>query len=268
MPGVDLVVTDLDGTFWTGHHLVHPTAIAAWHELERRGVEVMVATGRRVTSTRTPLDRLGLRPAAAVMNGALVLDLDTDERFHHHAHDADAARTILDAFRAEGIEPCVYVDDPECAVLVGEQASTHPEHLATLRGEARIVDLDVHIETATVLMFGVMGLPPAGLAAVATALEGIGTAHVATGDQWGGHTCTVTPLGLSKWVGVTRYCEARGIDPARTLAIGDGPNDVELLRGAGIAVAPTNGVAEALAAADHVVSPSGVGGWAEILDLV
>jgi hydroxymethylpyrimidine pyrophosphatase-like HAD family hydrolase len=78
----------------------------------------------------------------------------------------------------------------------------------------------------------------------------------------------VTPLGLSKWVAVTRHCERRGIDPARTLALGDGPNDVELLEAAGVAVVPEDGQALALQHADHVVAPTRDGGWAQVLDLV
>ncbi len=268
MTRVDLVITDLDGTLWSGHEVVHPRTVAAWTELESRGVEVMVATGRRVGSTRTPLAALGLTPTAAVMNGALVLDLASEQRFHHHAHDPAAARSILGAFRAAGLEPCVYVDVPDHAVLVDAAPSTHPEHLASLGTEVRQVDLDEHIEQATVLMFGIMGHDADTLRAVAAAVAGVGEAHVAPSDQWDGSTCTVTPLGLSKWVGVTRYCEWRGIDPARTLAIGDGPNDLELLAGAGVAVAPRSGAAAAMDLADHLVASPADGGWAELLDLV
>ena len=78
----------------------------------------------------------------------------------------------------------------------------------------------------------------------------------------------VTPRGLSKWIGVEVCCERLGVDPARVLAIGDGPNDVELLTAASVAVAPADAHAAALAVADHVVPTPTDGGWARILDLV
>jgi hydroxymethylpyrimidine pyrophosphatase-like HAD family hydrolase len=45
MAGIELVVTDLDGTLWSGREETHPATVAAWRELERRGVPVLVATG-------------------------------------------------------------------------------------------------------------------------------------------------------------------------------------------------------------------------------
>jgi hydroxymethylpyrimidine pyrophosphatase-like HAD family hydrolase len=94
MADVELVVTDLDGSLWFGYQEVHPTTVAAWNELEQRGVPVLVATGRRVTSTREPLARFGLAPPAIVMNGALALDLANGVRSHRHAYDASDARAL------------------------------------------------------------------------------------------------------------------------------------------------------------------------------
>jgi hypothetical protein len=86
--------------------------------------------------------------------------------------------------------------------------------------------------------------------------------------MYGAHSCTATPIGLTKWTGVEVFCARVGIDPARVLAIGDGPNDTELLDAAAIAVVPASGHDVALRKADHVVGSPRDGGWAEILDLV
>ena len=266
MPEIELVVTDLDGTLWW-REVTHPRTLAAWRALEAAGVEVLVATGRRVTSTREPLSRLGLSPSAVVLNGALVLDLATDERFHRHRYSpADAVR-ILDAFRGLRMEPCVYVDHEHLDVHVGAQPSTHPEHLRSFGTRAAEADLDGTVLDVPVLMFGLLGHPIGPLEAVQEALAGVAEVHIAS-DQYDGHSCTVTPRGLSKWVGVVAYCERHGIDPSKVLAIGDGPNDVELLDRAAVAVVPEDGHPLALEHADHVVASPRVGGWAEVLDLV
>src|SRR5262249_25144375 len=97
---IELVVTDLDGTLWTAGEQLHHSTLDAWRTLEARGVTVMVATGRRVTSTREPLARLGLTPHAVVLNGALAVDLATDERFHRSCYTAVDAARVLAAFRA------------------------------------------------------------------------------------------------------------------------------------------------------------------------
>lgn len=268
MGGIELVVTDLDGTLWHGHEQTHPETVVAWRELERRGIPVMVATGRRAASTRGPLAALGFAPPAAVMNGALVLDLADDRRYHRQAHDPTAARRILDAFIAAGLDPCVYVDHPRYDAFHGSSPSTHPDHLAGLGSSAAAADLTAVVEEVPVLMFGIVGHAVEPLRSVAAAVIGIGEVHVSASDQWGGHTCTVTPLGLSKWVGVVEYCEQTGADSSRVLAIGDGPNDVELLAAAAVSVVPADGSHEALALADHVVASPRDGGWSALLDLV
>jgi hydroxymethylpyrimidine pyrophosphatase-like HAD family hydrolase len=230
---------------------------------------VLVATGRRLTSTRVPLARLGFAPPAVVMNGALVMHLETGERLHRHTYGADEARRVLDAFRAAGVEPCVYVDHDRVDVFVSGRPSTHPAHLENLGSTAEQGNLDDVVESVPVLMFGIMGHDDAGrLTDVASALLGAAETHLAPSDQYGGHSFTVTPLGLSKWVGVVAFCEHHGIDPGRVLAIGDGPNDVELLAAAAIAVVPSDACADALDLADRVVASPRAGGWAEILAFI
>jgi Cof subfamily protein (haloacid dehalogenase superfamily) len=263
---IDLVVTDLDGTLWSGHELMHPGTIGAWRELEQRGIPVVVATGRRVASAREPLARLGLAPTAVVLNGAIAVDLATDERFHRQPFTPGDARAVLDAFRAEGLSPSVYVDHPTVDVYLDGNPSTHPQHIETLTMAAS-GSLDEVVGELPVLMFGIMGHPAIPLERVASALVGVAEPHLAP-DQWGDHSFTVTPRGLSKWVGVEVCCARLGVDPACVLAIGDGPNDVELLEAATVAVVPEDAHAAALAVADHVVPAPSEGGWARIIDLV
>jgi hydroxymethylpyrimidine pyrophosphatase-like HAD family hydrolase len=261
------VVTDLDGTLWWGREHPHPATLEAWAALERGGVPVFVATGRRISSARDALARLGLRPPAVVLNGAVALDLASGEHFHHHHYPAEAAAAVLDTFRAVGVEPCVYVAHPDVEVFVGSRPSTHREHLESFGATAAGADLDAVVASVPVLSFGLMGHEPAPLVEVTRRLDGVAVAHLGP-DFLDGYTLTVAPAGLSKWVGVVACCRRAGIDPARVLAIGDGPNDRELLANSAVAVAPEDAAPEVRAVADHVVGSARVGGWAEILRLL
>ncbi len=270
MSTVDLIVTDLDGTLWSYDTVEQPheRTLAAWAELDRRGVPVLVATGRRVTSTREPLARLGLAPSAVVLNGALGLDLAGDRYFHRHHHTGEGAVAVLASFRAHGLDPCVYVEHPDLDVYVGRAPSTSPEHLAALGDRARLADLDEVVATTPVLSFGVFGHDAATLHGIASSIGDQAVAHVVA-DTWGDrHGLTVAPVGLSKWSGVLAYCARDGVDPARVLAIGDETNDVELLANATVGLAMSDGHADARAAANRTVPPSGEGGWAAVLDSV
>ena len=105
MPPVSLVVTDLDGTLWHTDDHVPDGVVAALAELAAREVPLLVATGRRATSARIPLERIGMAPPAVVLNGALGLDLATGQRFHRAAYSTDEAIAVLAAFQGVGLEP-------------------------------------------------------------------------------------------------------------------------------------------------------------------
>ena len=159
MATVDLVVTDLDGTLWFGEYeQTHPDHGRDLARARARGIPVLVATGRRVTSTRDPLARLGLAPPAVMMNGALAIDLATGERFHFHQYTVEDATSILAAFRSADLEPCVYVDHPRVDVFIGERTvdpSRSPRR--PRRHGASEPTSTRSCATTPVLMFGIMG---------------------------------------------------------------------------------------------------------------
>ena len=67
----------------------------------------------------------------------------------------------------------------------------------------------------------------------------------------------VTAGGADKGVGFLEVAELLGIDPRHTVAAGDMPNDVPLIRAAGTGYAVANAHPLVRAAADHVL-PSNV----------
>ena len=265
---VDLVVSDLDGTLWHLDHDLHHRTRDAVAELERRGIPLLIATGRRLRTTAGPLASFGLTPPAIVLNGALGVDLATDERFHVLAIPAPSAVAVLAAFRAVGLEPCVYVDGPGTEVFLGDGWSTHPDHVASLGEYAHVDDLDRVVAEEVVLGFSVLGRPEAQLTPVLDALGDAGVGHLNRALDYGDFSLTVTGPGMSKWEGVVSYCQQHGLDTTRVLAIGDGMNDLELLRGAAVAVVPSDGDPLVLEIAPHTVGPAIDGGWADLLPIL
>lgn len=279
MPAVELVVTDLDGTFWhTDDHL--PAAVLdAVGELERRGVPLLVATGRRLASTRGPLARLGLAPPAIMLNGAIGIDLATNERFHVAPYPTDQALAAYDGFVAAGLSPVVYVDHPRWDVLLSHHPDTNPAHVDALgdsagrrwgAGERTMVDdLRVAVAETPVLGFSMIGVPFPDAEAAFAALDGVVEVHLDRSiDYPGMASLTAAPRGQSKWDGVLAYCALHGIDSTRVLAVADGPNDIELLANAAVRAVPEVAHPSALALATTLIPAAQEGGWAEIIPLL
>src|SRR5690606_9221739 len=166
MPEVELVVTDLDGTLWQTDDHIHPASVTAIEELARRGVPLLIATGRRTASTRGPLARIGQAPPAVVLNGALGLDLRSGERFHRSPFPSEQALGALAAFESVGLSPVVYVDHPRYDVFLGPEPSTNEGHVRSLGDTAGTDDLKRVCAEESVLGFSMIGVPHAhGVAA-------------------------------------------------------------------------------------------------------
>jgi hydroxymethylpyrimidine pyrophosphatase-like HAD family hydrolase len=268
-PGpIALVVTDLDGTLWDQDGQLHALTRAALTELEQRGIPVLAATGRRPHSVWQRMQANGIALPAVVFDGALGQEYASRATFHRHGFaPADAARVlaILDGL---GIEPCVNIDDATRDVVVGARPTTHPAHLAFITPWLRREDLATAVQTHAVLSFIVCGREPARLEPAIDAVVGLATATVSRDLNYGGVTLSVRPPGVSKWNGVLAYCRAYQLDPRRVLAIGDGENDLELLRAAAVACAVADGCAAVRELAHHELPPAHQGGWAGILDLL
>lgn len=265
-----MVVTDLDGTLSDAAERVHPRTVRAVLALGRAGIPVLVATGRRPRTAAMVLDGAGLPGPAVMLDGSIGRDLRDGRGFHQVVFSRQTAATVLDAFVAAGIQPCLHVERPGVDMVVGDRPSTHAGHLARAAPWAARDDLARTVRDEPVLSFSVVGGDAVELGAVAGAIvaAGVGSASVTPDLLYGGSTLQVRPLGVSKWSGVLAFCGDQGLDPARVLAVGDGANDVELLGAASVACVVAGGSPDALTHADHVIGPPASGGWAAVLDLV
>jgi hydroxymethylpyrimidine pyrophosphatase-like HAD family hydrolase len=277
MPPVELVVTDLDGTFWHTDDHVPPAVLTATRALAARHIPLLVATGRRLASTRVPLARVGLTPPAVMLNGAIGIDLATEHRFHVAPFHADEALTAYDGFRSAGLSPVVYVDHPRYDVFISHDPDTHPGHVRALGdsagrrrapGDGGVTDdLRTAVAEWPVLGFSMIGVPFDRCEAAVAALDSVAEVHLDRSiDYPGTGSLTVAPRGQSKWDGVLAFCAAHGLDPRRVLAVADGPNDVELLTHAAVRLVPAVAHAAALELAHHVIPAATDGGWAEVLE--
>ncbi len=267
---IRLVATDLDGTFW-GTHLVPPAAhLAAAKELLDAGVTVLAATSRRPRVVRPQLDELGLALPAVLIDGALGVDFRSGERFHQACFDPEVALGTLATFRAHGLDPCLYVEDPEFDIVMSEAPSTCAEHLAYLGSAAAMGDLQATAAAADVYGFSLFGLSRERLGPVAEALALTDASSVILYSEpaYGQFGLIVGPPGVSKWTGVDAYCRQHDIEPEEVLAVGDGLNDITMLRQAGVAVGVRGGAHEVIAVSEHLIDPPVASGWACIVDLV
>jgi hydroxymethylpyrimidine pyrophosphatase-like HAD family hydrolase len=76
----------------------------------------------------------------------------------------------------------------------------------------------------------------------------------------------ISAAGVTKAFALAAHCAERGIRPGEVVAFGDMPNDVPLLRFAGLGVAVANAHPDVLAAADEVTASNDEDGVALVLE--
>lgn len=252
-----LLALDIDGTLlsWvegggTTYEQVTPRLSAAIHRAHAAGAHVVLSSGRSphgMTGIADLLDLVGHdgEPLWVVAsNGAVVfrylpggaIDVVVEETF-----DAGpAVRAILEA-------------RPTARVAVEERGLgyrvTTPFPEGELTGEMVVTGVDDLVREPVSRV--IIRDPDATADDFVTLAAGLGlhgTDYVVGWTAW----LDLTPVGVSKASGLQHVVDALDLTAADVLAIGDGRNDIEMLRWAGRGVAMGQAVEPVIEAADHV----------------
>lgn len=258
--GGRLVALDIDGTLmgWTGE--IEDGVVEAVQALRDAGDHVVLATGRSVVSMVPVAHRLGLTHGPAVSsNGAVSVALDPDEPQGYRItgtvtfDPAPALRLI----RAELPDVLIAVEDVGRGFWV---SSPFPPD--EIEGEHTVVDFEELCSREATRV--VIRSPEHTDADFHAMVERIGLHEVAYSVGWVAWL-DLNPQGVSKASALERVRRDLGVDPARTVALGDGRNDVEMLRWAGRGVAMGHADEVTRAAADEVTGTYDDGGALTLL---
>ncbi len=255
------ILLDLDGTLLDESSRVHPENARALRELEARGVRVMLATGRSTASTTPILDELGLRTPAVTFNGAGLWCPVGKRMLEERVLSGRTVRRALDFAEERGLLTVLMTNDAKYACPPRDE-----EELASIQGlvglrvvpRAELPDVEfvmrvtlfsanhasslaLHDEVADWVASPVymthfpLNALPAHRASVLTVMD-------------------LHPPCRGKAEGVRVLRETYGIDPGAVVAVGDASNDIPMFEAVGLAVAMADGMPEAIAAADRVLS--------------
>lgn len=269
---VGLVASDLDGT------LLQPP-------LRRRaaaGDDGEVDLGSITDRTRTVLDRLrgdgvevvavtgrpprwvhaiDIGPGLAICsNGALVVDLETEEIVVERAMAPDVAAECVRRLRALHPDGIFAVEFADGVAIEPAWAETIPR---ALHGEQVGPAEELIVRPAAKVLMKVPGT--SGDAYIDAATEAVGDIAVVTASG-GLQLVEVSAPGVDKATTLALLCDDRGIPPERVVAFGDARNDLPMLAWAGTGVAMGDAHPTVIAAADHVTGTNaedGVATWLE-----
>jgi len=283
-PACDLLVLDLDGTLLNragGISRRNAEAIAA---AEAAGIQVVIATGRSWSESRHVLGEIGYRRPFIAAGGAVLADGRTGRTTHREAMDAGLVGSVVATLLAHRHTTLLLKDAPTLEdeyVIVGEGPLDRASEwwFDTFRiGYRRVATLADDPHPGDTVRIGVVASGVTLVEVAAEVRREVGdrafmqhwsavTAEEATGSTT--HLLEVFSPKVSKWTAIVRLCAMLGIDPRRTVAIGDGLNDVEMIANAGCGIAMANACPSVLEVAQMVTGHHDEDGVAEaILGLV
>lgn len=270
MGPVRLIATDLDHTLLRSDRTVSERTVRALDAVRAAGVQVVPATARNVRGVRAVNGQTRFAGWALCGNGACGVRLGDSEVLFSVEIDATTLSRVVDTVRGR-------VPDVRFAVVRDLGARFLAEDgyagLAATVDHSRDPATMERVDTGTLvgapagkLVFRHPDVPADVLfAEVADLLGGDGKVEVTLS---GAPFVEVMAAGVDKASGLARLCSHLGVDRSEVLALGDGLNDLGMLRWAGHGVAVANAEPAVLAAADGVTAAADEDGVALVLEQV
>lgn len=242
-----LVALDVDGTLLDYDERISPRVLTAVRDVVARGHHVVVATGRALPGALPVLEELGLSDGYAVCsNGAVTVRLDPSLPDGHEVADAVTfdPTTAIALLRGELPSALFAVE-----VLGQGMRVTGAFPDGELPGRIDVVPFDDLVDGPTTRV--VVRSPQHTSSDFLALVERVGLHGVSYAVGWTAWL-DLAPDGVDKGTALELVRQRLGVDASRTVAIGDGRNDLEMFAWAARSVAMGNASEQVRAAAGEV----------------
>lgn len=240
---------------------LRPRTTAALAAVQAAGIHVVIATGRMYRSVLPYARAAGIEAPLVCYQGAAVVDPASGDWLLHEPIPLALAREAIGAVEDEGFALNCYVDDDLCVAAITENARAYADFQSIpLHEVGPLLDWIERPPTKLVVVDD-----PDRLDALRPRLE----------ERFGGRLFIAKSLpyflelaspAISKGTGLAFVAEQLGFAAERTVAFGDGENDLELLDWAGFGVAVENAHEGLKARADWICPSAEEEGVALVLE--
>lgn len=243
---IRLVALDLDDTLLRPDLTISPACRQALRETAACGVKLTIASGRIYCATLPYAEMLEISGIPLITyNGALIRFSGYGETLFHQPLPAAAAGRLIRALRRIGLHINVFVDDELYMEDLSEEGKRYIER--------NKVPVKLTTDLATILADGPTKVLAAGDPEVIVGAEKELNAEfqgeiVFTRSRPRFLECLAP--GVNKGLALEKVARFYGLDAREVMAVGDAPNDREMLAWAGIGVAMEGAPPEVRAVAD------------------
>ncbi len=262
-----MIATDVDGTLLDDDERVTVRTRNAVQAAVAAGVQFVLATGRPPRWVPPIVEELGFAPMAVCANGAVIYDPDQDRIISARTLDIEVLAELADI--ATRVIPGAGLAVERVGRTAHDSAtpqfvsSPGYEHAWLNPDNTEVALEDLLSAPAVKLLIRKPGARSSDMAA--ELVKHIGPQGDITYSTNNG-LIEINPIGTSKATGVEQIARPLRIAAEDVVAFGDMPNDVPMLRWAGLGVAMGNAHPEAVEAANEVTAPNSDDGLARVLE--
>jgi len=259
---IRVLAVDVDGTLLDSSHYLRADVRDALGQLSASGVNIVLATARSPMALSDIVQKLSFSPLLVCFSGAWIGKLDAksltltsvllDKRIA-----ASSARFILASALAHNIEPNVFTPDTwrvrttTNEILAESQiVKSHPLIAPDLLGDDE--------EPSKIMLITGQGEPAQVLRTIANSVQSLSTATFSKPNY-----LEIIAGGVNKAKALVDLTKTLGVDLSQVAALGDGENDVEMLKEAGLGIAMGNASDQTKLAADWLTGTNDEGGVAQ-----
>ena len=261
---IKLFAADLDETLLHSGHPVSQRNIDAVQKMIDAGVIFTIATGRMYRAALSVVKELQLNDDSIIIsyNGASIRTVG-GEKIYETFFDSELVRELIEFFHEQNWHVQLYTGDEFFYESKNEFSDLY-EGLLKVEGQA--VGFEGMLNrTAGVFKLLTIGKDHDEMIDRAEIIKSRFKGRVDAYPS-GPRYCEIVLPGISKSSAIKILADKFKIDRSEILAIGDSENDLEMIRDAGIGVAPSNATEAVKKVADQIVASCIEDGFAEAVD--
>lgn len=231
-----LLVSDMDGTLLNANKHVSPQNLRALKRFVAKGGLFTIATGRINKSVEPYLSSLPVNAPAILYNGGLIYDFEKQQILWDKTLPVgiqDDIHRIIDKFPGIGIE--IYTDDGEVNILTENEFTNRHLTLEELDFQCLKQERGYRLKPWRKILFA---WEPEKLKRLESWLkrEEISLPFVRSEL----HFLEILPLNVNKGTALNALIRDLNLNRSKVVAMGDNPNDIEMLQTAGVGIAVAN----------------------------
>jgi len=260
---IKLLVCDLDDTLISEESGVTKRAIKAITQVKEKGIKVAIATGRMHFSAFPFAKIMDIIEPIISYNGALIKNIESDEVILHLPVKYDYAIEVLQMAKDNDKFVQYYSDKGYYVTQHCKQSDLYGKRTGTRANETGVELIkSLDFEPTKLLMIGKDGEESETLYNLA-AKKFKGRLNITrSSDTY----IEFNHIDASKGNACDILAKYYGYDLNNVMSIGNGGNDVDMIKRAGFGVAVMNAVPEAREAADYICASQEDDGAAEAIE--